>query len=325
MLAIAAEHDMPLAPRSPRSPTSTAGGCIVAVMDLAAQLNWGTELPEALERARGLVSRDAVLLSWVGQASGLLPKALRMAATTRSTSLPIWTAIASRLSYILALLLAMQTIVSFILYFIIPKFEAIFKDFDIPLPRITIMIIDASHFIIRYASPLILLPFAEIGLLIFIPFSFLASGNFRIPLFDRFMRRRHTALILRSLSLVVEGNKPIVLGLSTLADHYPIYLVRSKLVKAERDVRQGVDWIEALWRHGLIRATDAEVLASAAAVGNLGWALAELAEDHRAATGHPIPGLGADAVSARCGHAGHGGLRDRGGLLHAARSSSSND
>ena len=37
-------------------------------------------------------------------------------------------------------------------------------------------------------------------------------------------------------------------------------------------MRQGADWIESLWRHGLIRATDAEVLASAAAVGNLAWA-----------------------------------------------------
>ena len=43
-------------------------------------------------------------------------------------------------------------------------------------------------------------------------------------------------------------------------------------------MRQGADWIESLWRHRLIRATDAEVLASAAAVGNLGWALLELAE-----------------------------------------------
>ncbi len=70
-------------------------------MDLAARLNWGTTLPEALERSRKLVSRDAVFLAWVGQAAGRLPRALRMAATTRSTQLPIWTAIAARLSYIL--------------------------------------------------------------------------------------------------------------------------------------------------------------------------------------------------------------------------------
>ena len=116
-------------------------------MDLAARINWGTSLPEALERSRKLVSRDAVLLAWVGQAAGTLPQALRMAATTRSNQLPIWTAITARLSYILGLLLAMQIITCFILYFIMPKFEAIFKDFGMSLPQITILVIDVVAFL----------------------------------------------------------------------------------------------------------------------------------------------------------------------------------
>ena len=119
-------------------------------MDLAARINWGTILPEALERSRKLVSRDAVLLAWVGEAAGRLPRALRMAATTRSNQLPIWTAISARLSYILGLLLVMQIISSFILYFIVPKFEAIFKDFGVSLPQVTILVIDASHLLIKY-------------------------------------------------------------------------------------------------------------------------------------------------------------------------------
>ena len=46
----------------------------------------------------------------------------------------------------------------------------------------------------------------------------------------------------------------------------------------ERDVRLGSDWIAALWRAGILRKTDVEVLGSAASVGNLSWALRELAE-----------------------------------------------
>ena len=41
---------------------------------------------------------------------------------------------------------------------------------------------------------------------------------------------------------------------------------------------RGTDWIESLEKRGLIRSTDAEVLRSATAVGNLEWALDELAE-----------------------------------------------
>ncbi len=49
-------------------------------------------------------------------------------------------------------------------------------------------------------------------------------------------------------------------------------------MRVETDVRLGADWIDALWRAGLLRRTDAEVLGSAASVGNLPWALRELAE-----------------------------------------------
>ena len=43
-------------------------------------------------------------------------------------------------------------------------------------------------------------------------------------------------------------------------------------------MRLGADWIDALWRAGVIRKSDAEVLASAASVGNLAWACRELAD-----------------------------------------------
>jgi len=278
VLAIAAEKQMPLAPAVVAFADQFRGVSHRRIMDLAARLNWGSMPAEALEGASKVVSRDAVLLAWVGQAAGMLPKALRMAAASRSSHLPVWAAIAARLSYILMLLMGMQTVTGFIMYYIIPKFEAIFKDFGLALPSITILVIEFCHFIIKYGWPALLILLIEVVLLIALPFSCLAWGNYTVPLFDRLLGRRHTALVLRSLSLVVEGNKPILLGISTLASHYPTFWIRRRLIGVESDVRQGVDWIQALWRHRLIRAADAEVLQSAAAVGNLSWALAELAE-----------------------------------------------
>jgi len=278
VLAIAAEKEMPLAPAVVAFADQYSGRSHQRVMNLAAQLNWGNMLPEALERANKVVTRDAVLLAWVGQAAGMLPKALRIAAAARSSYLPLWTAIAGRLSYIAGLLLTMQVIAGFVMYYIIPKFEAIFKDFGVSLPRITILLIEACHFMVKYGYPVALVPLIELALLIALPFSFLTWGNYSVPVFDRLLGRRHTALVLRSLALVVDGEKPISLGISTLANHYPTFWIRRRLIAVESDVRQGVDWIQALWRHGLIRAADAEVLSSATAVGNLGWALSELAE-----------------------------------------------
>ena len=197
VLAIAAEKEMPLAPAVAAFADQYHGVAYQRIMNLAAQLNWGISVPEALERARKVVARDAVLLARVGQAAGMLPKALRMAATTRSTHVPIWAVIAARLSYILMLLLSMQMITGFIMYYIVPKFEAIFRDFGQSLPSITIWAIDASHTIVRYGPLTMFIPLAEVVLLIALPLSFLTWGNINVPLFDHLLGRRHTALVLR--------------------------------------------------------------------------------------------------------------------------------
>jgi type II secretory pathway component PulF len=278
VLAIAAERSMPLAPAVAAFADQYRGLTYRRIMNLAAQLNWGTALPEAFERARKVVSRDAILLTWVGHETGTLPRALRLAAATRSNMLPIWTAIAARLSYILALLLAMQTICGFIFYFIIPRLESIFYDFSLALPRITILTIEASSWVIRYGYITIWIPLIEAVLLIFLPLSLLGWGRVHVPLFDRLMGRRHTALVLRSLSLAVEGTKPIAVGLATLADHYPTRWIRRRLVRVRDDARAGADWIDSLRYRRVIRASDAEVIRSAGAVGNLSWALTELAD-----------------------------------------------
>ena len=278
ILAIAAERGMPLAPAVAAFADHYRGLRHRRVMHLAARLNWGASLPDALAGSGSLVTRDAKLLAWVGQAAGKLPKALRTAADSRSSQLPIWTSIASRLAYILVVILAMQIISGFILYFVVPKFESIFNDFKIPLPKVTILVIEAAHSFIAFAPVTSFIPLAEVMLLIFLPISFLGWGNYSVPIVDRLLGRRHTALVLRSLSLFVEGGKPIALGLSVLAQHYPTFWFRRRLRGADKYVRGGVDWIEALRRHGVIRSADAAVLASAESVGNLAWALEELAE-----------------------------------------------
>jgi protein transport protein HofC len=140
------------------------------------------------------------------------------------------------------------------------------------------MVIEGAHMIVKYFYLVSWAPPLEVLLLIFLPFSFIGWGNYDIPLFDRLLGRRHTALLFRSLSLVIHSNYPIEAGLSVMADHYPTPWVRRRLVAARNGVREGADWIESLLQHYLIKPSDAEVLRSAAAVGNLGWALDELAE-----------------------------------------------
>ncbi len=189
IMAIAAEGNMPLAPTVAAFADQYRGKYRRRIMNLAAELDSGRSVPEALENVRRVVSRDALLLARVGEKAGRLPQALRLAASSRSSQLPIWTAIATRLAYLLALLLFMQSMCGFMLYFIIPKFESIFKDFGVPLPLSTIWMIEGSHFIITYGFFTAWIPPLELLLLVFLPFSFAGWVNFDVPFIDRLLKR----------------------------------------------------------------------------------------------------------------------------------------
>ncbi len=278
LLAIAAERGMPLAPALSAFADQFRGSAHGRVMEVVAQLNAGSPLPEALERNRRTVSRDAILMAWVGHRTGRLARALRLAGSVRASQFAAWSAVASRLAYLLLVILIAEGISGSILYFILPKFEAIFADFGIRLPEVTVAVIRLSHLLISSGPIAGSLVVIEVACLLFIPFSFNGWMNYQAPIFDRLLSRRHAALVLRALSVAIEADKPIALGLETLAEHYPTRWIRRRLAKVHVDVRLGADWIDALWRAGVIRKTDAEVLASAASVGNLAWACRELAE-----------------------------------------------
>lgn len=277
-LAIAAEKGMPLAPAVAAFADQDRGGTRRRVMGLASELNQGRTLSQALASQTRLISSDALLLIKAGEDAGRLPQALEAASKCRAAQFPLWLAIAGRFAYILVLLVALQVIVSFVLYFIVPKFEAIFRDFGVSLPQATVMVIDISHMIIRNFYLMFPLLVGEVVLMCFLPMSLASWGNYQVPLFDRFLVRRHSALLARALALYVAAGKPISRGLEMLGDVYPARWFRGRVKKASRDVQEGLEWATALERHEAIRPADAEVLRSAQAMGNLEWALEEQAE-----------------------------------------------
>lgn len=278
LLAIAAERGVPLAPAISAFADQFRGRSQRRILNVVAELNAGEPIHKALSYPFRVVSRDALLMARIGDETGRLAQALRLVGSGRAARVGAWGAMASRLTYLLVVVSVAEAIAGFQLYFIVPRFEAIFADFGVRLPAITLFVIETSHWLVRYAWLAFPLLLAQVGLLLFLPFSFGGWMNYQVPIFDRLMARRHTALVLRALSVVIEAGKPIALGLDIMAEQYPARWVRRRLVKVSADVRMGVDWIDALWRRGVIRRSDAEVLGSAASVGNLVWACRELAE-----------------------------------------------
>lgn len=285
ILAIAAERGVPLGPAVEAFAESCGGRYRRWADTLARLLDSGVPLPDALNAVPRILPPDARLLIRVGGDAGLLPGALRDASAARRSRGTAHTALLPRFSYLMLVLIVMQVITGFILYFIIPKFEAIFRDFNVDLPAVTIIVLKASHFLV--GSPLLaVLFFAEFLLLVHLPFAYFGwSGGylpgidrFLLAPFDRLLVRRHSALILRALARGTEAGLPLTRVLGTLADHHPSGWVRGRVGRVLEDVREGADCWKSLRDRGLIRPADAAVLEAASRVGNLPWALRQTAE-----------------------------------------------
>jgi protein transport protein HofC len=278
-LAVTAERGMPLDPTLEAFAAQCAGKYRREVLAAADALKQGETLPQAIAHAPGLLPREAEPLVRTGHESGTLSAALRESADLRSRLRGPWMSLAIRLAYLTWVLLVLQSVAGFLAFFILPKFEAIFADFGVPLPAITILMIEVTHFLIKYFYivylPLLLIQLAVVGAATAAVFGMLPWD---LPLVGRLFDRRHAAVVLRCLAQVVEGNRPIGQGLRWLVEMYPVERMRLRLLDAAREVEAGHDWCAALHAHSVIRGPELALLDAARRCGNLAWALRQAAE-----------------------------------------------
>lgn len=84
--------------------------------------------------------------------------------------------------------------------------------------------------------------------------------------------------ILRSLANAVEHRTPITLMVDALAKKYPKPHIRKRLGNSAGRIAGGANWCDSLRASGLLSMAEAGLLKAAERVGNLGWALNELAD-----------------------------------------------
>ncbi len=275
VMAVAADRELPMAPGVASFSDQVTGVFQIWTESLAELLQRGASLTEAIDALPRVVPREATILIRMGDESGHLAAGLRAAAELRGRRQPVLQTFGSRVAYLCWVLFLGENVVGFVMYFVIPRFEAIFNDFGVDLPSLTMKILRFSHVVVHYGWLVLL---GQISVLVYLVLVFIGWGNMNVPLIDRLFRRRHAALVFRALALAVEADRPLVPALSTLARWYPTRWVRHKLEGAAEYASQGIDWAVALHSTGVFTASDLGVLDAARRAGNLPWALRELAE-----------------------------------------------
>lgn len=275
-LAVAAERGIPLeqAARAFADERSVQVGS--RTMTLASLLEAGAPLPSALSLSKQPLHADTLLATRLGTETGDLAGAMRMAIDHDHQRTSLFSSLEVRLGYVAGMLAAAVLVQVFITVKIMPVFSMIFGQFGIALPQFTHATIAVSETLVDL-WPIFLAVLLGVGLYVCLFFFF---DRLRPGLLSwlRPGRYRDGALILRALALTVGQRRNLAATIQMLAVQHPKRTAADQLARASQHICDGRPWCDALRRVHLVGRGEAAVLQAAERVGNLEWALDEMAD-----------------------------------------------
>ncbi|HEX7380347.1 MAG TPA: type II secretion system F family protein [Pirellulales bacterium] len=222
-----------------------------------------------------LASRRALATVEVGLRTGNLSGALTEAARS-PVAQPMFARVSGAIWYLGATVLAGLIVVPFVAIKIVPAYVKIFADFDAELPLATHLLIQFCDWFATYGWPPLVL--GLFGASVYAVLWLFGAVIWLPPPLNGLSRRRDTITVLRALALASEVNRPLELALAALAEHHPSAALCGRLRLVLAGMAEGKPWAEGLARYGFLRGAELALLTSAERVGNLTWALRDVAE-----------------------------------------------
>jgi len=212
--------------------------------DVVEDIESGSTLSEAFAKHPKAFDRLYCNMIKAGEAGGALEAILQRLADFKEKAQSLKRRIKSAMVYPIVVIFVACVIVGFILYFIIPKFEAIFKDFGVPLPAMTKFLIMASHFVIKYFYLVFLAP---ILFWIFIKLLYRnRTGAYvcdrillMIPVMGAIVEKSTVARTTRTLGTLVTSGVPILESLNIVRDTAGNAVFERAFTRIYESIREG--------------------------------------------------------------------------------------
>ncbi len=215
-----------------------------ALGDVVEDIESGQTLSEAFAKHPKAFDRLYCNMIKAGEAGGALEAILQRLADFKEKAQSLKRKIKGAMVYPIVVIFVACVIVGFILYFIIPKFEAIFLDFGVPLPNMTIMLIEASHFLIKYFYLVFLTP---LFIWIFIKLLYRnRTGAYvcdrillMIPVMGTIAEKSTVARTMRTLGTLVQSGVPILESLSIVRETAGNAVFERAFTRIYESIREG--------------------------------------------------------------------------------------
>jgi type IV pilus assembly protein PilC len=224
------------------------------------EVEGGSSLSEAMSKFPKAFDRLYVKMVNAGEIGGVLDIILQRLAEFMEKAQRLKAKIKGALVYPIVVVVIATLILTGIMYFIIPKFEEIFKDFAVKLPALTIWLTQTSRWVAGTASPNQQIPGA-IFLLIapiagFILWKLIRAAKpgraatdwliLHLPIFGGLVRKTAIARFTRTLGTLVSAGVPILEAIKITGETSGNWVFEKALLKVHDSIREGEGFAEPL-------------------------------------------------------------------------------
>ena len=214
------------------------------VTDIAKQIEGGNSFSEALKKYPNVFSSLVINMAATGEESGNLPGIMAELASYTEDQVALIRQVKGAIAYPAFIACFFVICVSFVIFFLIPKFQDIFSSFGAELPPLTRAVLGVSNFLIHN----IIYELAFIGISFFSLFTFgktdtgkhfYAKLKIKSPLFGKLIHKIILSRFCRSLATLLEGGVAVINSLTISSRAAGSILMEDFIAQAIAGIEKG--------------------------------------------------------------------------------------
>ncbi|MBL7139601.1 MAG: type II secretion system F family protein [Planctomycetes bacterium] len=269
-----------------------------ALQDIIEDVEAGSTLSEAMEKHPKAFDRLYVHTVRAGEAGGVLDQILSKLADFKEKAMALRRRVVGAIVYPTMVISFAGIILLFIMLFIVPKFEEIFKKFDIKggLPPLTQVLITISNFV---GSHWYLIPIVPIGVYAALKLVRATQAGrttldwlkMKMPIVGSIVNRQAIATFARTLGTLIASGVPILEALNITRETVGNAVVAKALANVHDSIREGESIAGPLRESGVVEPIVVNMVDVGEETGELDKMLVKVADTYDDEVDHLVGSL----------------------------------
>ncbi len=213
--------------------------------EVEALITKGESLSRALANWPRIFPEVFVAMVAAAEETGRLPEALKLVSEQLEKSSALRRKIIGAMIYPAVIIVAIIVIGILMMIFLIPTLSATFRDFDVPLPFSTRLVIGFSDFLVNNIFLVLAGLALAVAILLWLPKT--RSGKriidgllLRLPLINNLTRQVNSAVVMRTISSLVSAGVSLTKTMEVTEKVVQNYYYKQVMIEASEKVQKGI-------------------------------------------------------------------------------------